>query len=104
MAGEIESARRLAGRGVECDQAGAGRGPHVAAVVRHAVHLVGAGERAVLAQYLGGANDSALFAFGWLDVGGIECHRLLLKCGSYRRRGDNSSQSAAWRGGKKTAG
>jgi len=67
FAGLFDAAHGLAAGGVEGHDARAGGGPHVAAVVAHAVDLGGAVEGAVLAHDLGGLDR-------WLAL-----HRLLLE-------------------------
>ncbi|MCY1527517.1 hypothetical protein D9M68_625850 [compost metagenome] len=56
VAGDVDAARGFAARGVEGDQLLAGGGPHLVAVVRHAVDALHAFERAVFAHDLRGLH------------------------------------------------
>src|SRR5207244_11153834 len=56
VAGVVERACELAALGIERDQLGSDSSPDAAAVMRHAVYVVGAGEGAVLTHDLGCAR------------------------------------------------
>ena len=53
MRGDIDRAHRLSTLGIEGVQLVSGRKPHMLAVKRHTMHVVGVRKRPILAEYFG---------------------------------------------------